>query len=293
MQTLERQVIHSFDDCARRYHLSQFTVMDFRFFAGYDSSTRRDWGSAARFRDIQVPLNAILVSARLRLTCRSSGTLSTVNTRIRCQAADDPLMFSSEADFDGRTWTAARVNWDDIPIWSAGTEYESPDFAACVREVFARPGWAPGNSLVVLWDDWEERSTASINRLRQAESFDGDPALAPVLILQYVVPELPRRFDRFGRPKVSEAFGGGAVCRVEVAVTDDARPVTLIPMKLRHAAIQVQDHPQFLGDASGQELLLNVGDTVELRNIDLNTLYARNASAGDNGMVIVFGSRED
>jgi hypothetical protein len=148
----------------------------------------QDLGSTFRFLNVIIPAGSHIVSAKL--TLRSVGILSnvTVNTRIRAEAADNPATFSTSANFDARTWTTAHVHWNDIAAWSSLADYDSPDFAAVLQEVISRPGWASGNAVAILWDDFEKLSTANNNTIRECIDYVSDPTLAPKLVVTFTLP---------------------------------------------------------------------------------------------------------
>ena len=52
----------------------------------------------------------------------------------------------------------------------------SSDIASLIQEIVDRPGWTPGNALVIV---------ISGTKTRVAESFDGDPAGAPLLHIEF------------------------------------------------------------------------------------------------------------
>ena len=53
---------------------------------------------------------------------------------------------------------------------------DTPDLGAVVQEIVSRPGWAAGNAVVLI---------VSGTGHRTARAYDGKPAGAPVLHLEY------------------------------------------------------------------------------------------------------------
>lgn len=74
------------------------------------------------------------------------------------------------------TATSEYLFWSSIPAWTAGEHYISADISNIVQEIIGRAGWLSGNSLAITM----ERISGS----RLAESFDGDPELAPLLHIE-------------------------------------------------------------------------------------------------------------
>jgi len=103
---------------------------------------------------------------------------------------------------------------------------------------------------------------------------------------------MPSLFDRFGRPKRSEAFGGDVYCMTDVAIDDDPRRFATEMLKLRDVVIQVHDHPQAFGNFDIRDYEVQPGDTLGFTRVDLSTLYFVNAVAGNNGTVTILGVRE-
>ncbi|MHC4705621.1 MAG: hypothetical protein ACYS8I_00850, partial [Planctomycetota bacterium] len=68
--------------------------------------------------------------------------------------------------------------WNPPPwtaVGHAGADQQTPDIASVIQEIVNRPGWASGNSLVII--------IVGSGR-RTAESYDGDSAAAPLLHLE-------------------------------------------------------------------------------------------------------------
>ena len=138
--------------------------------------------SGVRYRSVDLPQAAQIISATLTLTARELQTGVSTNTRFSAQDDDDAVPFVAiAADFDARPRTDPIV-WNRIEPWAPGSAYTAPDLSPIVQAVVNRPGWAPGNSLVVFWND--NGSTAP-DCQRVAYSFTGSPVKAPALTVTY------------------------------------------------------------------------------------------------------------
>jgi len=139
-----------------------------------------------RFAGVPVPQGAVIERAYVQFTVDEQSTESTV-LAIQGEAADDAPAFSkSDGDLSGRPRTESSVAWTP-PAWNtvgaAGLAQRSADLSALVQETVDRPGWSLGNALVLLIGGTGKRV---------AVSYDGDPAGAPVLSVEYRVdPPLP------------------------------------------------------------------------------------------------------
>jgi hypothetical protein len=86
-----------------------------------------------------------------------------------------------------RTKTTAFVDWSNIPIWElegeAGPDQRTPNLGPVLQEIINQPGWAAGNALALIID-------ANPGGERTAESFNGVPAAAPLLSVDFIpIPE--------------------------------------------------------------------------------------------------------
>lgn len=185
MATLNLQVAASSDDCVVTHQADYFALTNPYAQAGYCDSSYNWIGIGMRFLNAAIPQGATITTAYLTLRCNSSSSQTTVNTRIKGEAADDAATFSDQTDFDGRTRTSAYIDWDNIAAWTSGTDYASPEIKTVIQEIINRAGWASGNALVIFWDDFDGRSTQVNNTRRYAHSYDGSATYAPKLHIEY------------------------------------------------------------------------------------------------------------
>ncbi|MGD9146757.1 MAG: hypothetical protein PVI80_14425, partial [Anaerolineae bacterium] len=138
-----------------------------------------------RFNGVHIPQGAPIVNAYLQFQVDETGSIETSLT-IAGQDADNAATFaSSDFDISSRPRTAATVAWSPAP-WllkgEAGPDQRSPDIASVIQEIVDRPGWVSGNSLAIIVTGTGERG---------AESYNGDPAGAPLLRVEYVAGQPP------------------------------------------------------------------------------------------------------
>lgn len=168
-------------------------------YTGYQTASYKYNGCAMRFQNVTIPADAVIDSAYITLRAMANRSGMVVNSRIRGQNSSNPAAFSTQADFDARTWLGTTVNWDNIEAWTAGNDYNSPDISTIIQTIIGLSGWVSGNSLVLCWDDFDGRSTAVTNTARQGTSYDGNSAYAPKLVITYTAEE----------PKTSSDNGSG------------------------------------------------------------------------------------
>lgn len=206
------QVTLSTDDCQRIPTTTNYwSILFTNFQVAYQEADYADAGAAARFLNITIPAGSNIVQADLVLTCSGATAGGVVNTRLRAQKHITPLTFSTAADFDARTWTTAKANWDAISAWTGDIAYTSPDIKACIQEVIDLPGWAEG-PIVILLDDFEKRSTQADGAYRVAYSWDGSAAKAPKLHIEYeLIPPPTVTTQPASSIEAHSAIGNGTV----------------------------------------------------------------------------------
>ena len=145
-------------------------------------------GSGMRFANITIPKSYIILSAKITFTASSSLNVDTVNSQLRGELSANAAVFSTDADFTGRTRTAAQVAWDVIGHWLITGTYDSIDISPIIQEIVNQGTWVSGNALVIFWDDFDDRSTHAANCCRTAECANTDPLVAPLLTVTYKAP---------------------------------------------------------------------------------------------------------
>jgi hypothetical protein len=136
-----------------------------------------------RFNGIVVPQGAIITSAYVQFHVDETdipGDNRPGTKFLRGEAVDNAATFSATAfDISSRPTTSAEASWD-WPLWltthEEGPDQQTSDIAAVIQELVDRPGWSPGNSLVLIITGSGENA---------AESFDGEADAAPLLHISY------------------------------------------------------------------------------------------------------------
>ncbi len=118
---------------------------------------------------------------------------------IQGETTDNASTFvSANGNITTRPLTTAAVAWIPNP-WTksdAGLDQRTPDITSIIQEIVDQPGWASGNSLVIMISGTGERT---------AESFEGNQAAAPMLHVDLGVAQLS-----ITPMTASVAPGGGA-----------------------------------------------------------------------------------
>ena len=123
---------------------------------GYDyvnhQTTIPDYMAGMRFTNVQIPGELAIIDARLKMQNSLFVWIPgyPVYGVIQAEAGDDTEDFGS-VPLGGRAKTDSAVNWDHMDMGGSGWWYTSPDISEVVQEIIDRPGWAAGNSMVLLY----------------------------------------------------------------------------------------------------------------------------------------------
>jgi len=174
--TLEVRVSASTDDAEER-------VLGNVKLASSDLELVFDGGSdqvvGIRFIGVDIPQGATIVNAYVQFQVDTANSGATTVT-VHGEATDNASQFvSSSLNISSRPRTQDNVVWSPVP-WTvrgeAGPDQQTPDISSVIQEIVSRPGWASGNSLVIIVTGTGERT---------AESYDGNQAGAPLLHVEH------------------------------------------------------------------------------------------------------------
>lgn len=134
-----------------------------------------------RFNGLNIPQGVYITSAYIQFTVDEDDTLSG-DKFIYAEDVDNASAFASTAsNISTRTLTNASTMWSNLPLWStigaAGVDQQTPNIANVVQEIVNRTGWSSGNSMNIIMNGTGERV---------AESYDGSPGSAPILVVNYL-----------------------------------------------------------------------------------------------------------
>ncbi len=137
---------------------------------------RGDQTVGMRFNGVDIPQAATITKAYVQFKVDEVNSGATFLT-IEGEDIDDAVTFSSsKRNISSRPRTTAAVAWSP-PSWlTVGVDQQTPDIASVIQEIVDRDGWLSGKSLVIIITGTGERV---------AESYNGDPAGAPLLHVEY------------------------------------------------------------------------------------------------------------
>lgn len=178
------QVASSGADAARRLHTDYWSTTYTENFAGdYDNVTYYEYGCGTQWTGVNIPKSSTINDAYITMYCRVTDTATAVKTQIHGELSSNSAAFSTSADFDGRTRTAASVTWDIGSAWTKDQAYTSTNITAIIQEIVNQAGWASGNNLTIFWDDFIGRS--GNGQIKSAWTYDSNSTGAPKLTVTY------------------------------------------------------------------------------------------------------------
>lgn len=135
-----------------------------------------------RFENITIPPGSTITNAYIEFTADDDDGPGSGTTNLVFYGQD----FSNPPDFDsgtisGRAKTSASEPWTNVPSWTAGVEYQSPDLTGIVQEIIELPSWHSGYAMVFIITG----SDPAASGYRRALSYNDDPARAPLLHIEY------------------------------------------------------------------------------------------------------------
>jgi hypothetical protein len=133
-----------------------------------DGTSAGNQAVGVRFENLSLPVGAIIASADLQFAAKEAQSEPT-SLAIRAQAADNAAIFTTAANsLTARPLTTASVAWSPAPwanVGERGPLQRTPDLAALVREVIARPGWTSGNAMAFLINGTGHRTADSADKV--------------------------------------------------------------------------------------------------------------------------------
>jgi hypothetical protein len=136
-----------------------------------------------RFNDVLVPQGANIINAYVQFHVDEvdvPGDNRPGTKFLKGEAVDNAAPFLDVTNnMSSRPTTSAEASWD-WPEWltvhEEGPDQRTSNIAAVIQEITDRPGWSPGNSMVLIISGTGENT---------AEAFEGEPAGAALLHIEY------------------------------------------------------------------------------------------------------------
>lgn len=106
------------------------------------------------FRDVAIPAAARIKAANALLTANGNRHYTRANVNVYFVASDTAPPAPVNSYFAHTLGPpTAMVPWSNIGPWIDGQEYATPDLKAALQEIIDRPGWMPGNDVMMIIED--------------------------------------------------------------------------------------------------------------------------------------------
>lgn len=154
---------------------------------GHESGPNDPQIVGMRFTNINLPKNAIITKAYIQFTVdATSKNYDPCQIVIKGEDADSSVIFDPAYNQhitqrtltqDSIYWMVGGSSWGTVG--SAGPDQRTPDIRRLIHSIIHRQGWMTGNPIAIMM-----YGTGT----REVESFDGDAAKAPLLVIEYIEP---------------------------------------------------------------------------------------------------------
>lgn len=136
-----------------------------------------------RFTNISVPAGATVINAYIQFQVDETKMVDPCDLEIHMEASTNPSTYSTiDFDISSRVYLPNPVMWSPAP-WNTVDEQgylqRTANIASLVNAMLSSPGWSNGNAMAFKIEGTGQRT---------AESWDGDPNGAPMLVIEYTVP---------------------------------------------------------------------------------------------------------
>ncbi|MGP8307971.1 PKD domain-containing protein [Vibrio sp. YIC-376] len=176
-QILTRRVESSSDD-AEEKEGGRVSINSSDLELVYDGSNQT---VGMRFNNISIPSGATITAAYIQFQVDEVKSTVTDLTIKGEKSANATAFVRENLNISSRPLTEATVNWNPAPwevVGEASSKQKTPDISSLIIEVISQGDWINGNSLAIIITGTGERV---------AESYDGDPAGAPLLYVEYTL----------------------------------------------------------------------------------------------------------
>jgi PKD repeat protein len=136
--------------------------------------------AAVRFNHVTIPQGARILSARVEFYNLAFQWIA-VGINVYADVAGNSLAFSRDNPPSRRQATSQSLQFHSDEQSPEKTWISYGDLSAIIQEVITRPDWTSGNSLSIIMQGASEGRWGR----KFFNSFDGDPSLAPRLVVTY------------------------------------------------------------------------------------------------------------
>ena len=177
--TVVAQIANGLDDVEENenngnvYHDSQDLEL------GYDGLFNQGYQTLGlRFQNIEVPAGVTITKAHIQFVAENTGSTNcAVDITGHLAGNSNPFDLGTPYSVSNRPRTNSSVHWQ-LDSWDfLGSGHQSPDLSAIIQEIIDHPNWSSSNAISLL--------VKGSMGTREAESFEGNYAKAPQLLIEY------------------------------------------------------------------------------------------------------------
>lgn len=134
-----------------------------------------------RIETLGIPKGAKIKTATLTFHAKDSSTGNSPDLLIKAVKGNQERI-TAQTRITDKHLTSAAATWNNLPNWHEGDKHNSPDLKDIVQEVIDSDTWTRGGGIMfVIRGD----STYYTPNKRRAYSYNGDPAKAPSLKVEF------------------------------------------------------------------------------------------------------------
>ena len=112
------------------------------------------YSATFRFRGVDIPRNANIVLARLKIRpAVTDGSDPDVKLIVKGIKEPNTKVFSQSSRPSQRAKTVNSVAWHIIKKWEVHEWVQTPNLQLLIEEIVAQSGWKPGNALALVIED--------------------------------------------------------------------------------------------------------------------------------------------
>lgn len=122
------------------------------FWMSFGNYNGTPYAHAVLFNNITILQGKTINYASAKYYSATNYSNDTCNVNFYFNAEDNPTMPISTGAAEALSLTSASP-WNSIEHWTASVAYTSPNIKSIVQEIVNRPGWASGNSMLLVCRD--------------------------------------------------------------------------------------------------------------------------------------------
>lgn len=155
-----------------------------------------------RFRNVTIPKNATILSARIILEAYTTLSTTTVKNLIYREDNVSPAVFSTYADFAARSLATISTDWTGVVAQAAGDDLTPTDVSLHVQALVDKDDWESGNDMAFFIKD-NDKFPSSAGAYREYAALENVGGRhGPVLVVTWLSEEASCDDEDYGREHI-------------------------------------------------------------------------------------------